>query len=137
MPTIAYDDDRNISRRSIALEAEGYRIMTYTTRPPRSTASSRRAGPRILEIRCAHGGWSFARGARRDMRVIVLHLQDEEIDELSPQDGRRRFIRKSSRRASWSSAEGRTPARRTKDATARRKSMGQGARARPLRRITN
>src|SRR3979411_2268345 len=88
MPTIALvDDDRNIlTSVSIALEAEGYRIMTYTdgasaldgckTSPP---------APAILDIKMPRmDGMETLRRLRQksDMPVIFLTSKDEEIDEL-------------------------------------------------------
>src|SRR3984893_11147632 len=88
MPTMALvDDDRNIlTSVSIALEAEGYRIMTYTdgasaldgfkTRPPDLA---------ILDIKMPRmDGMETLRRLRQksDMPVIFLTSKDEEIDEL-------------------------------------------------------
>ena len=88
MPTIALvDDDRNIlTSVSIALEAEGYRIMTYTdgasalegfkTTPPDLA---------ILDIKMPRmDGMETLRRLRQksDMPVIFLTSKDEEIDEL-------------------------------------------------------
>src|SRR5438105_2760287 len=88
MPTIALvDDDRNIlTSVSIALEAEGYRILTYTdgasaldgfkTTPPDLA---------ILDIKMPRmDGMELLRRLRQksDMPVIFLTSKDEEIDEL-------------------------------------------------------
>jgi two-component system, OmpR family, response regulator ChvI len=88
MPTIALvDDDRNIlTSVSIALEAEGYRIMTYTdgataldgfkTSPPDLA---------ILDIKMPRmDGMELLRRLRQksDVPVIFLTSKDEEIDEL-------------------------------------------------------
>src|SRR3974377_1508811 len=88
MPTIALvDDDRNIlTSVSIALEAEGYRIMTYTdgasaldgfkTSPPHLA---------ILDIKMPRmDGMETLRRLRQksDIPVIFLTSKDEEIDEL-------------------------------------------------------
>src|SRR5262249_3453278 len=88
MPTIALvDDDRNIlTSVSIALEAEGYRIMTYTdgasaldgfrtSQPDWATLDIKR--PRM-------DGRETLRRLRQksDLPVIFLTSKDEEIDEL-------------------------------------------------------
>ncbi len=88
MPTIALvDDDRNIlTSVSIALEAEGYRITTYTdgasaldgfkTTPPDLA---------ILDIKMPRmDGMELLRRLRQksDLPVIFLTSKDEEIDEL-------------------------------------------------------
>lgn len=88
MPTIALvDDDRNIlTSVSIALEAEGYRITTYTdgvsaldgfkTNPPDLA---------ILDIKMPRmDGMELLRRLRQksEMPVIFLTSKDEEIDEL-------------------------------------------------------
>src|SRR5713101_657373 len=101
MPTIALvDDDRNIlTSVSIALEAEGYRIMTYTdgasaldgfkTSPP-DLASLDIKMPRM-------DGMETLRRLRQDsdMPVIFLTSKDEEIDELfGLKMGAEDFIRK-------------------------------------------
>jgi two-component system response regulator ChvI len=82
MPTIALvDDDRNIlTSVSIALEAEGYRIMTYTDGA--SALDGFKTSPpdlAILDI-----GMETLRRLRQksDMPVIFLTSKDEEIDEL-------------------------------------------------------
>src|SRR4030088_2102478 len=88
MPTIALvDDDRNIlTSVSIALEAEGYRIKTYTE------GTSPLEGPRtsqpdlaILDIKMPRmDGMETLRRLRQksDLPVIFLTSKDEEIDEL-------------------------------------------------------
>ncbi len=88
MPTIALvDDDRNIlTSVSIALEAEGYRIVTYNdgaaalegfkTNPPDLA---------ILDIKMPRmDGMELLRRLRQksDLPVIFLTSKDEEIDEL-------------------------------------------------------
>jgi two-component system response regulator ChvI len=88
MPTIALvDDDRNIlTSVSIALEAEGYRVDTYTdgasaldglaTSPPDMA---------ILDIKMPRmDGMELLRRLRQktDMPVIFLTSKDDEIDEL-------------------------------------------------------
>src|SRR5258708_39255866 len=88
MPTIALvDDDRNIlTSVSIALEAEGYRIMTYTdgagaldgfkTSPPDRA---------ILHIKMPRmDGLETLRRLRQnsDMPASFLTSKDEEIDEV-------------------------------------------------------
>jgi len=88
MPIIALvDDDRNIlTSVSIALDAEGYRTMTYTdgasaldgfrTTPP---------GLAILDIKMPRmDGMELLRRLRQksDMPVIFLTSKEDEIDEL-------------------------------------------------------
>jgi two-component system, OmpR family, response regulator ChvI len=88
MPIIALvDDDRNIlTSVSIALEAEGYRTMTYSdgasalegfkTRPPDLA---------ILDIKMPRmDGMELLKCLRRssDMPVIMLTSKEEQIDEL-------------------------------------------------------
>src|SRR5687767_6752511 len=101
MPTIALvDDDRNIlTSVSIALESEGYRIMTYTdgasalegfkTTPPDLA---------ILDIKMPRmDGMELLRRLRQttDMPVILLTSKEEEIDELfALKIGADDFIRK-------------------------------------------
>ena len=88
MPTIALvDDDRNIlTSVSIALEAEGYRIMTYTDGA--SALDGFRTSPpdlAILDIKMPRmDGMETLRRLRQksDMPVIFLTSKDEEIDEL-------------------------------------------------------
>jgi two-component system response regulator ChvI len=88
MPTIALvDDDRNIlTSVSIALEAEGYRVMTY------SDGSSALDGFKtglpdlaILDIKMPRmDGLELLRRLRQksDMPVIVLTSKEDEIDEV-------------------------------------------------------
>jgi two-component system, OmpR family, response regulator ChvI len=88
MPTIALvDDDRNIlTSVSIALEAEGYRIMTYTD--GLSALDGFNSSPpdlAILDIKMPRmDGMETLRRLRRksDLPVIFLTSKDEEIDEL-------------------------------------------------------
>ena len=88
MPTIALvDDDRNIlASVSIALEAEGYRIMTYTDGA--SALDGLRQTPpdlAILDIKMPRmDGMELLRRLRQksDLPVIFLTSKDEEIDEL-------------------------------------------------------
>jgi two-component system response regulator ChvI len=88
MPTIALvDDDRNIlTSVSIALEAEGYRIMTYTDGA--SALEGFKTSPpdlAILDIKMPRmDGMELLRRLRQktDMPVIFLTSKDEEIDEL-------------------------------------------------------
>jgi two-component system response regulator ChvI len=102
MPTIALvDDDRNIlTSVSITLEAEGYRINTYTdgvsaldgfrTKPPDLA---------ILDIKMPRmDGMETLRRLRQksDLPVIFLTSKEEEIDELfGLKMGADDFIRKS------------------------------------------
>ncbi len=88
MPTIALvDDDRNIlTSVSIALEAEGYRIMTYTDGA--SALDGFKTSPpdlAILDIKMPRmDGMETLRRLRQksDMPVIFLTSKDEEIDEM-------------------------------------------------------
>ena len=88
MATIALvDDDRNIlTSVSIALEAEGYRIMTYTDGA--SALDGFKSSPpdlAILDIKMPRmDGMELLRRLRQltDMPVIFLTSKDEEIDEL-------------------------------------------------------
>jgi two-component system response regulator ChvI len=88
MPTIALvDDDRNIlTSVSIALEAEGYRIMTYTDGS--SALDGFKSSPpdlAILDIKMPRmDGMETLRRMRQktDIPVIFLTSKDEEIDEL-------------------------------------------------------
>ena len=88
MPTIALvDDDRNIlTSVSIALEAEGYRIMTYTDGA--SALDGFKTSPpdlAILDIKMPRmDGMELLRRLRQksDIPVIFLTSKDEEIDEL-------------------------------------------------------
>src|SRR5437763_525515 len=88
MPTIALvDDDRNIlTSVSIALEAEGYRIMTYTDGAS-ALDGFRTTQPdlAILDIKMPRmDGMETLRRLREksDLPVIFLTSKDEEIDEL-------------------------------------------------------
>jgi two-component system response regulator ChvI len=101
MPTIALvDDDRNIlTSVSIALEAEGYRIMTYTDGA--SALDGFKTSPpdlAILDIKMPRmDGMETLRRLRQksDMPVIFLTSKDEEIDEvLGLRMGADDFIRK-------------------------------------------
>src|SRR3974377_1315970 len=88
MPTIALvDDDRNIlTSVSIALEAEGYRITTYTDGA--SALDGFKTAPpalAILAIKMTRldGMETLGRlGQKSDLPVIFLTSKDEEIDEL-------------------------------------------------------
>jgi two-component system, OmpR family, response regulator ChvI len=88
MPTIALvDDDRNIlTSVSIALEADGYRIMTYTDGS--SALSGINSSPpdlAILDIKMPRmDGMETLRRLREksDVPVIFLTSKDEEFDEL-------------------------------------------------------
>jgi len=88
MPTITLvDDDRNIlASVSIALEAEGYRIQTYTDGA--SALEGLRANPpdlAILDIKMPRmDGMELLRRLRQksELPVIFLTSKDEEIDEL-------------------------------------------------------
>ncbi len=88
MPTIALvDDDRNIlASVSIALEAEGYRTMTYTDGV--SALDGFKTSPpdlAILDIKMPRmDGMELLRRLRQksDVPVIFLTSKEEEIDEL-------------------------------------------------------
>src|SRR5262245_21754294 len=88
MPIIALvDDDRNIlTSVSIVLEAEGYRIMTYTDGD--SALDGFKTSPpdlAILDIKMPRmDGMEMLRRLRQksDMPVIFLTSKDEEVDEL-------------------------------------------------------
>jgi two-component system response regulator ChvI len=88
MPTIAIvDDDRNIlTSVSIALENEGYRIMTYTDGS--SALDGFKSSPpdlAILDIKMPRmDGMETLRRLRQtsDVPVIFLTSKDAEIDEL-------------------------------------------------------
>src|ERR1700731_4206642 len=88
MPTIALvDDDHNIlTSISIGLEAEGYRIMTYTDGA--SALDGFKINPpdlAILDIKMPRmDGMETLRRLRQksDMPVIFLTSKEEEIDEL-------------------------------------------------------
>jgi len=88
MPTIALvDDDRNIlTSVSIALEGEGYRIMTFTDGS--SALDGFNSNPpdlAILDIKMPRmDGMGTLRRLREksDLPVIFLTSKDEEFDEL-------------------------------------------------------
>ncbi len=88
MPTIALvDDDRNIlASVSIALESEGYRVLTYTDGS--SALDGFQTGLpdlAILDIKMPRmDGMELLRRLRQksDMPVIFLTSKDDEIDEL-------------------------------------------------------
>ena len=88
MPTIALvDDDRHIlTSVSLALEAEGYRIMSYTDGS--SALDGFKLSPpdlAILDIKMPHmDGMEVLRRLRQtsDVPVILLSAKDEEVDEL-------------------------------------------------------
>ena len=88
MPTIALvDDDRNIlTSVSLSLEAEGYRVQTYTDGS--SALEGLKSNPpdlAILDIKMPRmDGMELLRRLRQksDLPVIFLTSKDEEIDEL-------------------------------------------------------
>ena len=88
MPTIALvDDDRNIlTSVSLSLEAEGYRVTTYSDGA--SALDGLKASPpdlAIFDIKMPRmDGMELLRRLRQksDMPVIFLTSKDEEIDEL-------------------------------------------------------
>ena len=88
MPTIALvDDDRNIlTSVSIALEAEGYRIQTYTDGAS-ALDGLKHAPPdlAIFDIKMPRmDGMELLRRLRQksDLPVIFLTSKDDEVDEL-------------------------------------------------------
>jgi two-component system response regulator ChvI len=101
MPIIALvDDDRNIlTSVSIALEAEGYRIVTYSDGAS-ALASLKTSIPdlAILDIKMPRmGGIELLQRLRQtsDIPVIFLTSKEEEIDEvLALKLGADDFIRK-------------------------------------------
>ena len=88
MPTIALvDDDRNIlTSVSLSLEAEGYRVQTYTDGA--SALEGLKSAPpdlAIFDIKMPRmDGMELLRRLRQksDLPVIFLTSKDEEIDEL-------------------------------------------------------
>jgi two-component system, OmpR family, response regulator ChvI len=88
MPTIALvDDDRNIlTSVSIALEAEGYRVDTYTDGASALDGLAHHVPDlAILDIKMPRmDGMELLRRLRQksDMPVIFLTSKDDEIDEL-------------------------------------------------------
>ena len=88
MPTIALvDDDRNIlTSVSLSLEAEGYRVQTYTDGA--GALDGLKANPpdlAIFDIKMPRmDGMELLRRLRQksDLPVIFLTSKDEEIDEL-------------------------------------------------------
>jgi two-component system, OmpR family, response regulator ChvI len=88
MPTIALvDDDRNIlTSVSLSLEAEGYRVQTYTDGA--TALEGVKANPpdlAIFDIKMPRmDGMELLRRLRQksDLPVIFLTSKDEEIDEL-------------------------------------------------------
>jgi two-component system response regulator ChvI len=109
MPTIAVvDDDRNIlTSVSIALEAEGYCINTYTDGA--SALDGFKTAPpdlAILDIKMPRmDGMETLRRLRQksDLPVIFLTSKDEQIDELfGLKMGADDFIVNRFRSASWS-----------------------------------
>ena len=134
MPTIALvDDDRNIlTSVSIALEAEGYRIMTYTDGA--SALDGFKTSPpdlAILDIKMPRmDGMETLRRLRQksDMPVIFLTSKDEEIDELfGLKMGADDFIRKpfsQRRKRSCAARRRRMAARRRKRTQPRCSSAG-------------
>ena len=88
MPTIALvDDDRNIlTSVSIALESEGYRVMTYTDGMSALDGfNGSNPDLAILDIKMPRmDGMELLRRLRQksDVPVIFLTSKDEEIDEL-------------------------------------------------------
>ena len=101
MPVIALvDDDRNIlTSVSIALEGEGYRIMTYSDGVS-ALAGFKTSPPdlAILDIKMPRmDGMELLRRVRQssDLPVILLTSKEEEIDELfALKIGADDFIRK-------------------------------------------
>ena len=139
MPTIALvDDDRNIlTSVSIALEAEGYRIMTYTDGAS-ALDGFRTSQPdlAILDIKMPRmDGMETLRRLRQksDLPVIFLTSKDEEIDELfGLKMGADDFIRKPFSQRLLVERVKAVLRRSRRDPTAAPKEPdAQGARARP------
>jgi two-component system, OmpR family, response regulator ChvI len=88
MPTIALvDDDRNIlTSVSIALESEGYRVLTYTDGASALDGfTMTRPDLAVLDIKMPRmDGMELLRRVRQksDLPVIFLTSKDDEIDEL-------------------------------------------------------
>ncbi len=88
MPTIALvDDDRNIlTSVSIALEAEGYRVETYTDGVSALDGlTDKRPDLAVLDIKMPRmDGMELLRRLRQksDLPVIFLTSKEDEIDEL-------------------------------------------------------
>lgn len=88
MPTIALvDDDRNIlTSVSIALEAEGYKVETYTDGASALDGlNNKRPDLAIFDIKMPRmDGMELLRRLRQtsDLPVMFLTSKDEEIDEL-------------------------------------------------------
>lgn len=88
MPTIALvDDDRNIlTSVSIALEAEGYKVETYTDGTSALEGlSNKRPDLAVFDIKMPRmDGMELLRRLRQtsDLPVIFLTSKDDEIDEL-------------------------------------------------------
>ena len=88
MPTIALvDDDRNIlTSVSIALEAEGYKVETYTDGTSALEGlNNKRPDLAVFDIKMPRmDGMELLRRLRKtsDLPVIFLTSKDDEIDEL-------------------------------------------------------
>lgn len=130
MPTIALvDDDRNIlTSVSIALEAEGYRVQTYTDGT--SALDGLQSDPpelAIFDIKMPRmDGMELLRRLRQnsDLPVIFLTSKDDEIDELfGLKMGADDFIRKPFRSGFWSSVCERCCAGRSRVTRPRRATM--------------
>ena len=111
MPTIALvDDDRNIlTSVSLSLEAEGYRVQTYTDGASALEGLKANAPDlAIFDIKMPRmDGMELLRRLRQksDLPVIFLTSKDEEIDELfGLKMGADDFIRKPFSPASSGSA---------------------------------
>ena len=119
MPTIALvDDDHNIlTSVSIALEAEGYRITTYTDGVSALDGFKTTLPDLvILDIKMPRmDGMETLRRLRQksDLPVIFLTSKDEQIDELfGLKMGADEFIRKPfSQRLAGRAGQGRTASR--------------------------
>jgi two-component system, OmpR family, response regulator ChvI len=130
MPTIALvDDDRNIlTSVSIALEAEGYRINTYTDGASALDGfKTDLPNLAILDIKMPRmDGMETLRRLRQksDLPVIFLTSKEEQIDELfGLKMGADDFIPKPFRSACWSSAS--RPCASPKDAAAPKEADGK------------
>jgi len=131
MPTIALvDDDRNIlTSVSLSMEAEGFRVQTYTDGASALTGQwpTRRTSPSSTS-RCR--AWTALASAppapEVGTAVIFLTSKDEEIDELfGLKMGRDDFIRNPFRSAAGRARQGDPAPRHPRTPPRRRRPGGQ------------